>query len=261
MTTIRYLTYNLQVQGGPPFPFFSGRGDYVAERIPALDVDVIGFQEVTDEMRDFLREKLPDYAFVGHGREADFTDESMLIGYRRDRFEPIALDTFWLSDTPHVPGSRFFSDQSSCPRICTVLELMHRESLRRFRVYNLHLDHVGEIARNQGMSLVLSRIARDYAGDPLPVILGGDFNDIPASKVIRAVSSFKGAGEDFRDVTEDVGITYHEYQPDDPSRTMKIDYVFTNAPCDASLSCTVKDHTEEGMYLSDHYPILTFIEI
>lgn len=261
METIRYMTYNLQVEGGPPFPFFAGRGNYVKERLPALDADIIGFQEVTDDMRDFLRDAFPLYTFVGSGREADFSDESMLIGYRTDRFEAISFDTFWLSDTPSIPGSRFHTDQSHYPRICTALELLCRKNHRRFRVYNLHLDHIGEIARNQGISVVLSRMAEDYKRDPLPVILSGDFNDLPHSNVIRSVCAFTGVGDTFRDVTDEVGITYHEYHPEDSSRTMKIDYIFTNAPCDKCHSFTVKDHTEDGMYLSDHYPIMAFIRI
>ena len=42
---------------------------------------------------------------------------------------------------------------------------------------------------------------------------------------------------------------------------MKIDYIFTNLPADADRAYSVEDRHKDGIYISDHYPIVAFVEI
>ncbi|MCR5262743.1 MAG: endonuclease/exonuclease/phosphatase family protein, partial [Clostridiales bacterium] len=195
---------------------------------------------------------------VGVGRGKNYDNESNVIAYRKDRFDLVFLETFWLSDTPHKPGSRFSTDQSDCPRICTCTILMDRENGKVFRHYNTHLDHVGKFAQAQGISLILNRIAADYDAWPLPVILTGDFNVTPDSMVYKSVVGFTGCGSPLKDATADVGPTFHGFRKDWPGS--KIDYVFTTLPFDPARSATVTAESD-SLTLSDHYPVGAAVEL
>ena len=254
-TTINVFTYNIWTDNGTR----TGHGSFAAriplfkEKFLAYNPDLIGFQETMPYQRQWLMDNLDGYEVVGVGRGKDYDNESNVIAYRKNRFDLVFLETFWLSDTPHQPGSRFSTDQSDCPRICTTATLRDRESGVLFRHYNTHLDHVGPYAQAQGVSLILNRIANDYEVNPLPVILTGDFNVTPDSYVYKSVVSFKGCGSPLTDVTSDVGISYHGYHPE-RGEGSKIDYIFTTFLCDTKYSFTAKDEMN-GEYLSDHYPV------
>ena len=73
--------------------------------------DLVGFQEVTDDMRTWLTEHLHGYTLQGCGRERNCHGESMLLGYRTGVCELLALENRWLSPTPDVPGSTFGGDE------------------------------------------------------------------------------------------------------------------------------------------------------
>lgn len=259
MAELTVFTYNLRVDAPEDgINSFENRRDFIRSRFPAYGADLAGFQEVLPHMRQWLTEAFPEYQICGLGREKDLTGESNPIAFRRDRFDLAALNTFWLSDTPSEPGSRFHTDQSDCPRICTYAVLRHKESGKLFRLYNTHLDHLGPTAQAQGLSLVLSQMAEDFLRGPMPVILMGDFNAFPDSLVYRTAASFSGCGRPLTDAAADVGFTYHGYRPETVQE--KIDYIFTTLPCDPGRSFRAED-TEHGVYLSDHYPVGAYLEL
>lgn len=261
MSTIHVFSYNLRMDtNADGINAFSRRKEYILAEFPKYNADIIGFQETLPHMRQWLMDNFTDYQICGVGRGRDLQDESNVVAFRKDKFDLIGLETFWLSDMPHIPASRFSTDQSDCPRICTCTTLFHRETGKSFRHYNTHLDHVGRFAQAQGISLILNRIASDYDTWALPVILTGDFNVQPDSVVRKSVLSFEGCGEKLKDVTANVGKTFHDYHPEDHADNDQIDYIFTNIPCDASKSFTAKD-TKDGVYLSDHYPVGAFLEL
>ena len=252
---LKLCSYNLRMDNPDDgINAFSCRKDYIAQAFPKYGADIIGFQEVLPHMRHWLEESLTGYTLVGTGREKDFTDEHNPIAYRTDKFLLMALDTFWLSDTPRVPGSRFSTDQSICPRICTTAVLLERGGTRRIRVYNTHLDHEGEEARRQGIRLILGRIKADediYPGTA--VVLMGDFNAEPDSRVCEILKETA-----LEDTTAAIGGTFHSYHPE--RGTVKIDYIYTTAPWDAEASRALRD-CENGVFLSDHYPVMTEISL
>ncbi len=259
MSNINVFTYNLRMDNkGDGINAFSERKDYILRTFPKYSADIIGFQEVLPHMRQWLMDNFTDYAVCGVGRGANLDDESNVVAYRKDKFDLVSLDTFWLSDTPRRPGTRFSTDQSMCPRICTCTTLYSREAKKVFRHYNTHLDHEGAFAQAQGISLILGRIASDYDSWKLPVILTGDFNVTPESVVIKSVSTFSGCGDRLTDVTANVGGTFHGYKPE--KHLSKIDYIFTNLPCDTTKT-KAADDCENGVYLSDHYPVGAVVEL
>ena len=255
MANIRVFTFNMRTDApSDGVNWFSGeRSAYIGKTFPKYRADIIGCQETTPCMRQWLIDHFHEYEVCGLGREADLQGESNVVCFRREKFDLVTLDQFWLSDTPHVPGSRFHTDQSECPRICMALTLRSKENGRLFRYYNTHLDHAGELAQAQGMSLILERMTRDYGAWQLPVILTGDLNITPASKTYRSLVEFTGCGTPLRDLTTEVGPTLHNYMPKTVHE--KIDYIFTNLPHDPSKTVKATDHDDAGHYLSDHYPV------
>lgn len=230
---------------------------YRRERIfPAIREqapDLIGFQEVNDPIRTDLRQSLDGYTLLGCGRTSDYTGESPLLAFRTEDFELIAFESFWLSPTPSIPGSTYGMDQSTCPRVTFAALLKHHDAETPFWFYNTHYDHLGEQSRRQSTEQLLAHIGRHGR----PFVLTGDFNATPDSEEIRALTARPQSS--VVDATALLGGTFHGYGTCNPP--MKIDYIFTNLPCDPTESYAWEDVPENGVYLSDHLPICSFITL
>ena len=102
MRKLKIMSFNMRTQGEwDGVNQFRMRKDRIMEMLTREDADIIGFQEVTDEMRHWLREALGGkYTVVGCGRMSDYTGEAVAIALRNGLFELVALTPFWLSDTP-----------------------------------------------------------------------------------------------------------------------------------------------------------------
>lgn len=229
---------------------FDGRKALVKAFLDREKPDVIGFQEVVPHVRAWLCENLPDYTVLGMGRNADYSGESVSIAFRKDKFDLVEFHQFWLSDTPDVPGSRYLLDQSGCPRISVQASLVFRAEGKVFTFANTHLDHVGKYAQVCGASLLMNKL---LSGQKYPFVLTGDFNATPQQEAIRAIKAIKGV----RDLTAGVkGTTYHGYGKADNA---KIDYIFSNRPA-VKDSLTVHKDCENGIWISDHYPISVTVD-
>ncbi len=152
--------------------------------IRRLDLDVFGLQEVTARQRNEIEKNFPDYDFVGRSRGAkSYKGESVPVYYRKSRFNLEKSGTFWLSETPEVPGSKSWG--TAIPRICTYVILKDKKSGKRLCFANTHTDHKSEEAREKGMLLVVKRM-KDF-GKGAPIVFVGDHNccetDAPANAV------------------------------------------------------------------------------
>lgn len=183
---LKCMSFNLRVAAAcDGVNMFFRRAPRVLEVLEREQPDLVGFQEVTDDMRAWLTEHLHGYTLQGCGRERNCHGESMLLGYRTGVCELLALENRWLSPTPDVPGSTFGGDQSSCPRMVTAVLLRHNGSEQPFRFLNTHLDHVGAQARYLGAMEIVQRIA-DWRE---PFVLTGDFNATPDAPEIRLITA------------------------------------------------------------------------
>lgn len=144
--------------------------------IRRLVPDCIGVQEAQHGQVADLWASLPDYEFFGVGRDDGLrTGEYSGIFYRKDRFraDPSDCGTFWLSDTPEVPGSRNWGNE--IPRVAAWVRLIDLATGRGFYLYNTHWDHRNQPSRERASLLMAARIdSRRHAGEPVAVI--GDFN-------------------------------------------------------------------------------------
>ena len=244
---VKFVTFNLRCdrpQDG--VNRFAGRQPLILRTLGREKPDVICFQEVEPHMAAWLRQSLPDYCAVGCGRGVKFDSEQMTVAFRKEAFQLLELHTFWLSETPDVPGSRY-PGQSSCPRICTEAVLMEAGG-RVFRVFNTHLDHVGGEARERGLAQILRRAEQDGPFTGTPMILAGDFNAEPDSAEMALLETYPG----LTNATRTIGATYHGYGKADPPE--QIDYIVLRGAvrCERVGRWTDADR---GVYLSDHYPV------
>ncbi len=231
---------------------FFKRTHRVAEAIRKENPDLIGFQEGKDSMRKWVRDEFPEYYVLGCGREKNYYGESTFVAVRKDMFEIVSLDDFWLSSTPSLPGSRFGVDQSSCPRITTCVRLIAPELKSPFWFYNTHLDHKGSTARLLGSSGLMTDISNRTNGEKY--VLTGDFNAYPGTPEIEFITK-SGA----KDLTENLDGTFHDFGRRETKS--KIDYIFTTADGNCEDSYVVEDVPVDGVYISDHNPVVAFIEV
>jgi len=243
------LRTNTPVDGINAFP---NRRERILNTINEQAPDLIGFQEATDDMREWLREALTGYEIVGCGRKANYRGEAPVLAYRKNTFECFKSETFWLSLTPSIPASSYGGDQSACPRTATVAYLVPNGSNIPFVFCNTHTDHKGKTARY----LASAQLIQYLSQQPYKFVLTGDFNALPDAPEIKLLTE---SPLNIVDTTEKLGGTFHGYGKVTP---IKIDYIFTDLPCDIDRSFMIPDIPDEnGIYTSDHCPVFAYIEI
>ncbi|GHU78651.1 endonuclease [Bacteroidia bacterium] len=238
------------------------RKDIAAQTIKDYHADIVGTQEVLVNQLNDLKDRLPEYNAIGVGRQdgIDQGEYSALL-YKKDRFTVLESGTFWLSETPEVAGSKGWD--GACERIATWAILEDSNSKKQVFAINTHLDHIGKVARQEGVSLLLERTQSLSKG--LPVIVTGDFNSRPESDVIKHVTDTSNLGYlvNAKDVAlEKSGTdwTFHGFGEVPLERRSFIDYIFVS-PNIKVLKHTVIPEELNGKFISDHSVITATIQI
>ncbi|MEO0414299.1 MAG: endonuclease/exonuclease/phosphatase family protein [Verrucomicrobiota bacterium] len=214
--------------------------------------DIVGLQEAQPFQIKAMQAACPQYALVGRSREVDPEGgEWCGIFYKEERLKLLKTETFWLSDTPEEPGSKHWGNKP--PRIVTWARFEEQASGRTFAIYNTHFDHQSQLARENGAKLSLERMAaHEPKGEP--IVFMGDLNADENNPVIATLSA---------SMTD----TFQLLHPEEPKRaTMsrwsgntegrRIDYIFTSPKhWKIKRARILRDHSEDGRYPSDHYPV------
>lgn len=233
------------------------RRDEVVEELTAHDIDICGAQELLIHQLNDLKESLTGYACVGVGRlDGVEAGEHSALFFKKDRFEVVETGNFWLSETPEVAGSKGWD--GACERIATWAILKEIGSGRELFCINTHLDHVGQVAREQGVSLLLDRTRTLSRG--LPVMITGDFNADPASSVITHVTrngEFSHAKERAAEV-RGTAWSFSDFGRLPETERQLIDYIFVNDAFTVS-EYEVLPNRLNNQYVSDHAPVMAKI--
>ena len=251
---LKVVTYNLWCVWSHPkhLNSFMHRAGMVYEKIKKEQPDIIGFQEVIAPQLEYLEAMMPGYLFLGQGRMADFKGEGLYIAIKKSTLMLCGLDIFWISPQPYVPATRF-EEQSEWPRICVDILVRHKETGKMFRVYDVHLDHIESPAKAKGMKVVLDKIAEDQKKVPAEIILLGDFNEEPTGLAITYIK--ENTELKLVEATAEIPGTWHEFGNLNPG--LKIDYIFVSEGlADKVTSVGVWDDYKNGLYMSDHYPVV-----
>lgn len=231
----------------------------IREAAPA----VLGVQEALRFQLDEIRAELPRYDEVGVARDDGARrGEYSAILYDTTRLELLDSGTFWLSDTPDVPGSMSWGNRYV--RIVTWARLRDRLAGTDFITFNTHWDHESQPARERSAALLLERIAAH--GSKVPVILTGDFNAGDHNPAFRALlDARRGDGKPLlRDTFRlahpgvEPGGTFHAFTGDRSGD--RIDAILVS-PHWHVLGADVVLLTENGRYPSDHYPVTATLRL
>jgi len=152
----------------------------VANNIKSFDPDIIGVQELNYSwtvILDMVTDFFDTYEMVGEPRldpsDKSNNNEYSAILYKKDKFEIIETDTYWLSDTPNKV-SKF--DETEYYRIMTYAVVERKSDGVRFIHVNTHLAY-DKATRNKQVPVLLSLSEEllEKHGD-LPIYFTGDFN-------------------------------------------------------------------------------------
>ncbi len=250
---------------------WKNRREMVFDVIRDQHSDVVGLQEALKFQIDEILEAVSGLGMVGVGRDDGKTEgEYSAILYDRDRLKVDESGTFWLSDTPDVPGSITWGND--CTRICTWARLIEKTSGRAFYAFNVHLDHVSQPSRERAAVLLAQRIRGREHLDPF--VVTGDFNVGESNSVITyltGASRLGGGGkwehanpvpmvDTFRVKHPDMGNvgTFNGFKG---RRTgEKIDYVFAPAEVKVFEAQILYDNVD-GRYPSDHFPVMARLRL
>ena len=181
---IRYKNANDSLKG----EVWSKRCQVICDQMNFMAPDIFGAQEVLYPQLQDMKKALDGYDYIGVGRDdGKSAGEHEAIFYKKNKLRLLDHGDFWLSETPEKPGLGW---DAVCIRICTwgkfsviIPDYMQRRGLfglgtkkkeTTFYYFNLHMDHVGVVARREAAKLVVARIREIAQG--APVILTGDFN-------------------------------------------------------------------------------------
>ena len=254
---IRLMTYNIRLDvASDGENDWAHRCDFMVSQIKFYEPDIFGIQEGLPHQVQFLEKNLGGYKREGIGREGIEKGESSAIFYNRMNFSAEQSHTFWLSPTP---DSISMGWDAACLRVCTAVLFKNKRSKQRFWVFNTHLDHMGEVARQKSVELILAKITL-FNTQKLPVIFMGDFNAKPDSPVVTYV---KNRMDDSRtrigsDALGPEG-TFNGFKFGEPMPKL-IDYIFiSKSPSVSVRKYAVLDESRNQRYPSDHFPV--FVEI
>lgn len=260
-TDLSVITYNIRYGTAN-----DGDDRWERRRDLAVDVlrrhapDVVGLQEALRFQIDEIRGALPAFGEIGVGRDdGKEKGEYSAILYRTDRLRLDDGGTFWLSDTPEVPGSRSWGN--SITRICTWARFIEVRTGIAFYVFNVHLDHQSQPSRVESSRLLARRIAS--RAHPDPAIVTGDFNageDNPAVVHLKGDEPGCRLVDTFRVLHADaVGVgTFHGFKGGTTGQ--KIDYVLVPSWVRTLEAAIIRD-ASDGRYPSDHFPVVAKVRV
>jgi len=260
---LNVMTFNIRLDvASDSLNSWQYRKDVAAQAVRTNDIDILGMQEVLANQMNDLKERLPEYAAVGVGRD-DGVDrgEFSPLFYKKDKFTEIESGTFWVSETPEIAGSKGWD--ASYIRVATWAILKEKETGKQVFAINTHLDNDGLIARKEGGNLIIKKAQE--LGKGLPIILTGDFNDTPDSEAIKNIIdtthpnylidtksiAVKKSGTDW---------TFHDFGRLPENERPLIDYIFISNKIKIQDYIVLPDMID-GIYVSDHKPVVAKLTI
>ncbi|MDC9723843.1 MAG: endonuclease/exonuclease/phosphatase family protein [Urechidicola sp.] len=256
-TSLSLMTYNIRYDNRSDGEnAWSNRKDELIGLIKFYNPSIFGTQEGLPHQVAYINNAMPNFDFVGEGRDGSGKGEYSAIFYKKNRFEVIEADTFWLSLTPDKPSKNW---DALLPRICTYALFKEKETGIFFWVFNTHFDHIGQQSRLESVDVILKKInflnTKNY-----PVFFMGDLNSEPSNEVISKLNSQL---IDTFDVTVSTPFgpagTFNGFEFHKPV-TKKIDYVFISNSSQIGVnSHATLSNSKNLKYPSDHFPI--YIEV
>ncbi len=255
---LRVMTFNIRLNtASDSLNAWPYRKDKVASQILFHKVDLLGVQEALHDQMIDLQQRLPQYKYVGGGRDDGKTKgEYAAIFYDTTKLQLLSNNMFWLSETTSVAGSKGWD--AAITRIVTWAKFKDKRSKKIFYAFNTHFDHIGKIARRESAKLVLQKV-KEIAGST-PTVITGDFNAEPADEPIQLIvdknNPFHLTDSKELSQTPHYGPTgtftgfQNKERNDQP-----IDYIFLKGNWKVFTHATISQ-TWGGRFASDHFSVI-----
>jgi endonuclease/exonuclease/phosphatase family metal-dependent hydrolase len=255
---VSVMTYNIRLDiasdGENAWEF---RKDFLLHQIQFYSPDIIGTQEGRPNQIKYMHDSLPHYNFIGHGREGGNHGEYSAIFYNSNNVKVEKENTFWLSQTPEKKSKGW---DAAYERICTYGLFTDLKSLKKFWVFNTHLDHVGELARLNGLKLIQKRIA-EINTQKYPVIFMGDLNAEPDTEIIQYLQNEMLDTKSVAKLVFGPNGTFNGFQFNNPVNR-RIDYIFISKVSGIVVDkYAVLSDSKDLKYPSDHLPVFTVLRL
>ncbi|MEM6379263.1 MAG: endonuclease/exonuclease/phosphatase family protein [Bacteroidota bacterium] len=254
---LRVMSYNIRYNNPNDGPnAWPERKDYLINQVLFSEASILGIQEGLLDQVQYIDQAIPNFAYVGVGRDDGKTaGEFSAIFYDKRKYKVLSSGTFWLSPTPEEPSKGW---DAALPRVCTYARLKAKGG-NKFWIFNTHFDHRGKVARVESTKVILEQIKRLNTKQE-HVILMGDFNLPPESEAIQNLSKQLN---DTYDVSE--------LPPLGPAGTFnsfswaqaierRIDYIFVSSDVKVKHMAILTD-SKDQRYPSDHFPVLAKLRL
>ncbi len=250
-------TYNIRFDNpGDEGNLWKDRLPQVISLIQFHQIGLFGTQEGLSHQIKQLSEGL-DYAYVGVGRDDGAEKgEYTAILFDPQRYKVEESGTFWLSPTPEKPSKGW---DASLNRICTWARFKDNKG-KKFYVFNVHYDHIGQQAREESSKLVMNKV-KEVNTQNYPAILMGDFNVTPDNVAYTTIIG-NPSWKDSRLISKIPAYgpkgTFSAFNWDKMPDGI-IDHLFVQGKIDVIRHGILTDNYGKK-YPSDHFPVLVEFE-
>ena len=249
---------------------WSARRESVKKFVDTVKPDLIGLQEVRKaQSEDFNSYFGAEYGYYDVGRDsgsgasvASANCEGVGVLYRKDRFELLSKDFFWLDEKPReLPAKNsdgtYGAWNSACRRVTVYVKLKDKKNGATVWFFPTHYDHKSEVARKNAADLNYEQIKAlckvdDVKNANVVIFHVGDLNTTSTSSQLKTLNDnmfyarSTAAGND-----QDTG-TYNGFG----DKNSIIDHIYYGGKAVKPIKYWV-DRTNYGVpFLSDNYPIL-----
>jgi len=251
------MTYNIRLDVSVDKEnAWPNRKDFFVSQIRFYEPDIFGVQEARPNQVKDIDTGLKNYDYVGVGRDGKNKGEGSNVFYKKNKFEIIKSNTFWLSNTPYEVSKGW---DAAYRTICTYALFKDLDNNKLFWVFNTHLDNKGEESRIEGVKLILSKI-KELNSNNYPVFLLGDLNSIDTDNTISIIKKEMSDSME-KSIEKPYGPsgTFNNFEFNKPV-TLKIDYIFISNNNKVTVNkYGVLSDSKNLRYPSDHLPI--FIDV
>ncbi len=258
-TSVKIMTQNMRGTSDPDGNSVQERSERFIRMMREYAPDLVGTQEFSYSWDTWLHkhaeamgvsEENSQYGIIGcYNSGPDRKQGGMnAILYRRERFELLESDTFWLSDTPDVPST---VEGTRDKRICTWALFRDQLTGETFLFANTHLDHTSDALREAQAKILMHHLTAMF-GD-YPVYLTGDMNCYSGTLPYNVLDEeLMDAHRETWIDRSNVQLSYHDYG--NRIGNAEIDYIFFNDKLTpVSYEIISKDYNG---YVSDHYGVI-----
>ncbi|MEC9080270.1 MAG: endonuclease/exonuclease/phosphatase family protein [Verrucomicrobiota bacterium] len=257
--SIKVMAYNLRYASNSKPNAWPDRLPVMGELINKTNPDIIGTQEGKFYQLKELNKKIPQYTWFGTGRDGGSRGEFMAIFYKKDRFEILDYDHFWLSDTPNVIASTTWGHSNR--RMVTWIRFLDQKTKKQFYFLNTHFDHRVQTAREKAALLVNKKVTA--LETKLPILLAGDFNaSAGMNKVYDIFVKEGGFTDTLLSAKKKINADWNTINGFRPTRKGKrrIDWVLAKGPVSA-IEAEIVLYDNSKQYPSDHQPVSAVITL